>query len=165
MLKALDSPYLVGRKRGYWWKHKVDPMTLDAVLIYAQAGTGKRANLFTDYTFALWKGDALVPFTKAYSGLDNKEIEKLDRWIRRHTVEKFGPVRSVEPLHVFEIGFEGIAESKRHKSGIAVRFPRILRWRDDKPVAEADTLTNAIALLNSYTSGPTTLDIEADIEA
>ena len=159
MLKALDSPYLVGRKRGYWWKHKVDPMTLDAVLIYAQAGTGKRANLFTDYTFALWKGDTLVPFTKAYSGLDNKEIEKLDRWIRRHTTEKFGPVRSVEPLHVFEIGFEGIAESKRHKSGIAVRFPRILRWRDDKPVAEADTLANAIALLNSYTSGPTAIDI------
>lgn len=152
MLKALDSPYLVGRKRGYWWKHKVDPMTLDAVLIYAQAGTGKRANLFTDYTFALWKGEGegrmLVPFTKAYSGLDNKEIEKLDRWIRRHTVEKFGPVRSVEPLHVFEIGFEGIAESKRHKSGIAVRFPRILRWRGDKPMAEADTLASAIALLD-----------------
>ncbi|MGB3293022.1 MAG: ATP-dependent DNA ligase [Phormidesmis sp.] len=150
MLKAIDSPYLVGRKRGYWWKHKVDPMTLDAVLIYAQAGTGKRANLFTDYTFALWKGDTLVPFTKAYSGLDNAEIEKLDRWIRRHTQEKFGPVRSVEPVHVFEIGFEGIAESKRHKSGIAVRFPRILRWRTDKPVAEADTLASAIALLNSY---------------
>lgn len=154
MLKALDSPYLVGRKRGYWWKHKVDPMTLDAVLIYAQAGTGKRANLFTDYTFALWKGETLVPFTKAYSGLDNKEIEKLDRWIRRHTLEKFGPVRSVEPLHVFEIGFEGIAESKRHKSGIAVRFPRILRWRDDKPMAEADTLESAIALLSAYTSNP-----------
>jgi DNA ligase 1 len=150
MIKATDSPYLVGRKRGYWWKHKVDPMTLDAVLLYAQAGSGKRANLFTDYTFALWQGDALVPFTKAYSGLDNKEIEKLDRWIRRHTIEKFGPVRSVEPLHVFEIGFEGIAESKRHKSGIAVRFPRILRWREDKPVAEADTLANAIALLNRY---------------
>ena len=150
MLKAIDSPYLVGRKRGYWWKHKVDPMTLDAVLIYAQAGTGKRANLFTDYTFALWKGDTLVPFTKAYSGLDNAEIEKLDRWIRRHTQEKFGPVRSVEPIHVFEVGFEGIAESKRHKSGIAVRFPRILRWRTDKPVAEADTLESAIALLNSY---------------
>ena len=150
MLKAIDSPYLVGRKRGFWWKHKVDPMTLDAVLIYAQAGTGKRANLFTDYTFALWKGDTLVPFTKAYSGLDNVEIEKLDRWIRRHTQEKFGPVRSVEPVHVFEIGFEGIAESKRHKSGIAVRFPRILRWRTDKPVAEADTLESAITLLNSY---------------
>ncbi|MGC1310144.1 MAG: ATP-dependent DNA ligase [Phormidesmis sp.] len=152
MLKALDSPYLVGRKRGYWWKHKVDPMTLDAVLIYAQAGTGKRANLFTDYTFALWKGDVLVPFTKAYSGLDNAEIEKLDRWIRRNTVEKFGPVRSVEPFHVFEIGFEGIAESKRHKSGIAVRFPRILRWRGDKPMAEADTLENALALLDTYTT-------------
>jgi DNA ligase-1 len=153
MLKALDSPYLVGRKRGYWWKHKVDPMTLDAVLIYAQAGTGKRSNLFTDYTFALWKGQGegrtLVPFTKAYSGLDNAEIEKLDRWIRRHTNEKFGPVRSVEPFHVFEIGFEGIAESKRHKSGIAVRFPRILRWRTDKPMKEADTLENAIALLES----------------
>ena len=152
MLKAFDSPYLVGRKRGYWWKHKVDPMTLDAVLIYAQAGTGKRANLFTDYTFALWKGDTLVPFTKAYSGLDNAEIEKLDRWIRRHTKEKFGPVRSLEPHHVFEIGFEGIAESKRHKSGIAVRFPRILRWRTDKPLEEADTLENAIALLESYTT-------------
>lgn len=149
MLKALDSPYLVGRKRGYWWKHKVDPMTLDAVMIYAQAGTGKRSNLFTDYTFALWKGDTLVPFTKAYSGLDNAEIEKLDRWIRRHTTEKFGPVRSVEPFHVFEIGFEGIAESKRHKSGIAVRFPRILRWRTDKPTVEADTIESAIALLEN----------------
>ncbi|MEM9090070.1 MAG: ATP-dependent DNA ligase [Cyanobacteria bacterium P01_F01_bin.53] len=156
MLKALESPYLVGRKRGYWWKHKVDPMTLDAVLIYAQAGSGKRANLFTDYTFALWTGEGddtmLVPFAKAYSGLDNKEIEKLDRWVRRNTVEKFGPVRSVTPFHVFEIGFEGIAESKRHKSGIAVRFPRILRWREDKPVAEADTLANAITLLKTYHS-------------
>ena len=150
VLKAWDSPYLVGRKRGYWWKYKVDPMTLDAVLIYAQAGSGKRANLFTDYTFALWKADELVPFAKAYSGLDNQEIDKLDKWIRRHTVERFGPVRSVQPLHVFEIGFEGIAESKRHKSGISVRFPRILRWRDDKPVAEADTLETAQALLNAY---------------
>ncbi|MEO0770174.1 MAG: ATP-dependent DNA ligase [Cyanobacteria bacterium J06649_4] len=153
MLKALDSPYLVGRKRGYWWKHKVDPMTLDAVMIYAQAGSGKRANLFTDYTFALWKGEGdgktLVPFAKAYSGLDNAEINKLDRWIRRNTLEKFGPVRSVKPVHVFEIGFEGISESKRHKSGIAVRFPRILRWRTDKPVEEADTLDNAIALLDT----------------
>ena len=147
MLKALESPYLVGRKRGYWWKYKVDPMTLDAVLIYAQAGSGKRANLFTDYTFALWHGDQLVPFAKAYSGLDNKEISTLDKWIRRHTKERFGPVRSVEPTHVFEIGFEGIAESKRHKSGISVRFPRILRWRQDKPVTEADSLEAAIALL------------------
>ncbi|MEO0458909.1 MAG: ATP-dependent DNA ligase [Cyanobacteria bacterium P01_A01_bin.114] len=147
VIKAVDSPYLVGRKRGYWWKYKVEPMTLDAVLIYAQAGSGKRANLFTDYTFALWKGKELVTFAKAYSGLDNQEIETLDRWIRRHTIERFGPVRSVEPVHVFEIGFEGIAESKRHKSGISVRFPRILRWRTDKPAAEADTLDNALALL------------------
>ncbi|MEM6715473.1 MAG: ATP-dependent DNA ligase [Cyanobacteria bacterium P01_C01_bin.147] len=150
VIKAWDSPYLVGRKRGYWWKYKVDPMTLDAVLIYAQAGSGKRANLFTDYTFALWQGEDLVPFAKAYSGLDNAEIGKLDKWIRRHTTERFGPVRSVEPAHVFEIGFEGIAESKRHKSGISVRFPRILRWREDKPVAEADTLDTAKALLKNY---------------
>ncbi len=147
MLKALNSPYLVGRKRGYWWKYKVDPMTLDAVLLYAQAGSGKRANLFTDYTFALWHGEDLVPFAKAYSGLDNQEITTLDRWIRRHTRERFGPVRSVEPTHVFEIGFEGIAQSKRHKSGISVRFPRILRWRHDKPIAEADSLETALTLL------------------
>lgn len=147
MLKALDSPYLVGRKRGHWWKYKVDPMTLDAVLIYAQAGSGKRANLFTDYTFALWHGEDLVPFAKAYSGLDNKEISTLDKWIRRHTRERFGPVRSVEPTHVFEIGFEGIARSNRHKSGISVRFPRILRWRHDKPMQAADSLEAAMALL------------------
>jgi DNA ligase-1 len=147
MVKAIDSPYLVGRKRGYWWKYKVEPMSLDAVLIYAQAGSGKRANLFTDYTFALWKGDELVPFAKAYSGLDNKEINELDKWIRKHTIEKFGPVRSVEPLQVFEIGFEGISESKRHKSGISVRFPRILRQRLDKSVQEADTIASAQKLL------------------
>lgn len=151
VIKALDSPYLVGRKRGYWWKYKVDPMVLDAVLIYAQAGSGKRANLFTDYTFALWQDGDLIPFAKAYSGLDNQEIDELDKWIRRHTVEKFGPVRSVDPIHVFEIGFEGIAESNRHKSGIAVRFPRILRWRKDKPAAEADTLQAAFDLLNTVT--------------
>lgn len=150
MLKALESPYLVGRKRGYWWKYKVDPMTLDAVLIYAQAGSGKRANLFTDYTFALWQGENLVPFAKAYSGLDNQEIAVLDQWIRRHTRERFGPVRSVEPVHVFEIGFEGIAQSNRHKSGISVRFPRILRWRQDKPTQEADSLDAAIALLQIH---------------
>lgn len=147
VIKAIDSPYLVGRKRGYWWKYKVDPMSLDAVLIYAQAGSGKRANLFTDYTFALWQGDELVPFAKAYSGLDNQEIDELDKWIRKHTIEKFGPVRSVEPMQVFEIGFEGISESNRHKSGISVRFPRILRWRRDKPVAEADTVQSARELL------------------
>lgn len=149
VVKAVDSPYLVGRKRGYWWKYKVDPMTLDAVLIYAQAGSGKRANLFTDYTFALWRGEELVAFAKAYSGLDNREIEELDRWIRKHTLEKFGPVRSVEPIHVFEIGFEGIAPSTRHKSGISVRFPRILRWRKDKPAQEADTIQTALNLLQT----------------
>jgi DNA ligase-1 len=126
-------------------------MTLDAVLIYAQAGSGKRANLFTDYTFALWDGDQLVPFAKAYSGLDNSEIDELDKWIRKHTIDKFGPVRSVEPIHVFEIGFEGIAQSNRHKSGISVRFPRILRWRKDKPAIEADTLQTAFTLLETTT--------------
>jgi len=150
VIKSVNSPYLVGRKRGYWWKYKVEPMTLDAVLIYAQAGSGKRANLFTDYTFALWHEGTLVPFAKAYSGLDNAEIENLDRWIRKHTIEKFGPVRSVEPVQVFEIGFEGILRSTRHKSGIAVRFPRILRWRTDKPAAEADTLDAAFRLLEHY---------------
>ena len=127
-------------------------MTLDAVLLYAQAGSGKRANLFTDYTFALWQGENLVPFAKAYSGLDNQEIATLDKWIRRHTRERFGPVRSVEPVHVFEIGFEGIAHSKRHKSGISVRFPRILRWRHDKPIEEADSLDAAIALLETHST-------------
>ena len=150
MLKALDSPYLEGRKRGHWWKHKLDPLSLDAVLIYAQAGSGRRANLFTDYTFALWNGQqppALVTFAKAYSGLNDQEINQLDRWIRRNTLQRFGPVRSVKAEQVFEIGFEGIHASSRHKSGIAVRFPRILRWRQDKPADEADTLQTAEALL------------------
>ena len=148
MIKAWQSPYVVGRKTGNWWKHKVDPLTLDAVLLYAQAGTGRRANLYTDYTFALWTEDKkLIPFAKAYSGLDQSEIDELDHWIRRHTKEKFGPVRSLEPLQVFEIGFEGILRSTRHKSGIAVRFPRILRWRKDKKVEDADHLETAMNLL------------------
>ncbi|MFZ9620079.1 MAG: ATP-dependent DNA ligase [Prochlorococcaceae cyanobacterium] len=162
MLKALGSPYLAGRKRGHWWKHKRDPHTLDAVLLYAQAGSGRRANLFTDYTFGLWDRSAdhthaaaqsdqepprLVSFAKAYSGLGDGEITALDRWIRSHTTERFGPVRAVEPLQVFELAFEGIQRSTRHKSGIAVRFPRISRWRRDKPAAEADTLASALALL------------------
>jgi DNA ligase-1 len=148
MIKSWNSPYAVGRKTGNWWKHKVDPLTLDAVLLYAQAGSGRRANLYTDYTFALWnKEQLLVPFAKAYSGLDQSEIDELDRWIRSHTKEKFGPVRSVEAAHVFEIGFEGIARSTRHKSGIAVRFPRILRWRKDKKIEDADTLESAEQLL------------------
>jgi DNA ligase-1 len=149
MLKNKNASYTGGRKRGVWWKFKVEPYTLDAVLLYAQAGTGKRSNLFTDYTFALWHGDKLVPFAKAYSGLDDKEIEKLDRWIRRNTLEKFGPVRSLKVEKVFEIAFEGIAASTRHKSGIAVRFPRILRWRTDKQPADADTLDTACKLIDA----------------
>ena len=189
MLKALASPYRAGRRRGAWWKHKREPFRLDAVLLYAQAGSGRRANLFTDYTFGLWERplepqDAaaaemgrdepasvrrehdgpdsasvdgglplqappprLVSFAKAYSGLDDREILELDRWIRSHTTERFGPVRAVEPVQVFELAFEGLQRSGRHKSGIAVRFPRISRWRRDKPAAEADTLQAALALL------------------
>ena len=150
MLKHLASPYLSGRKRGYWWKHKRDPMTLDAVLIYAQAGRGRRANLFTDYTFALWDNQSepsssrqLVTFAKAYSGLNDSEILALDRWIRSHTRERFGPTRSVEPDLVFEIGFEGIQASRRHKCGLAVRFPRILRWRNDRTADSANTIEDA----------------------
>src|SRR5690606_928106 len=140
MLKRLGAPYQSGRRRGDWWKWKVDPLTIDAVLIYAQSGHGRRSTLFTDYTFALWEGDVLLPVAKAYSGLDDKEILALDRWIRAHTVDRFGPVRAVEPVQVFELAFEAVNLSARHKSGVAVRFPRILRWRHDKPAAEADRL-------------------------
>ena len=149
MLKRLTSSYGVGRRRGDWWKWKIDPFTIDAVLIYAQPGSGKRASLLTDYTFGVWDGDRLVPIAKAYSGLSNDEIGEMDRWIRRHTLERFGPVRHVEPLHVFELGFEAIARSTRHQSGIAVRFPRMLRWRKDKKAAEADTLGGVRALLDA----------------
>jgi DNA ligase 1 len=149
MLKRFDSPYGVGRKRGDWWKWKIDPYSVDAVLIYAQPGSGKRASLLTDYTFGVWHEGALVPFAKAYSGLSNEEIAEMDRWIRRHTRERFGPVRHVEPVQVFELGFEGIAESARHKSGIAVRFPRMLRWRKDKKPEEADTLENVRRLITA----------------
>ena len=140
MLKRWFSPYRPGRKRGDWWKWKIEPFTMDAVLIYAQPGSGRRATVFTDYTFAVWKEGELVPIAKAYSGLSDAEIDELDRWIRRHTTDRFGPVSAVEPVHVFELGFEAIARSTRHRSGIAVRFPRILRWRKDKPPQEADTL-------------------------
>ena len=152
MLKHRESPYLNGRKRGYWWKYKHNPMTLDAVLLYAQAGSGRRANLFTDYTFGLWSDTSeskIVSFAKAYSGLNDEEILELDRWIRSHTIERFGPTRSVKPELVFEIAFEGIHPSKRHKSGVAVRFPRIHRWRKDKPAAEADHLQSALSLLRN----------------
>jgi DNA ligase 1 len=155
MLKALDSSYGVGRRRGLWWKHKLEPMELDAVLLYAQAGSGRRANLYTDYTFGLWDGEGrLVTFAKAYSGLDDSEITELDRWIRRHTTERFGPVRAVEPLQVFTLGFEGLQRSSRHRSGLAVRFPRILRWRRDRTPESADSLSSAQALLEVPAAAP-----------
>lgn len=154
MLKRRDSLYGVGRTRdlGLWWKWKIDPFSVDAVLIYAQRGHGRRASLYTDYTFAVWDDSApgervLVPFAKAYSGLTDEEMRKVDAIIRKTTIEKFGPVRSVTPTLVFELGFEGIALSKRHKSGVAVRFPRMLRWRTDKSVEDADTLATLQGLL------------------
>ena len=149
MLKRRTSAYGVGRKRGDWWKWKIEPYSIDAVLIYAQPGSGRRASLLTDYTFGVWDGGELVPIAKAYSGLSNEEIAEMDAWIRRHTRERFGPVRHVEPVHVFELGFEAIAASSRHRSGIAVRFPRMLRWRRDKKPEEADTLQSVAALLDA----------------
>ncbi|WP_444666690.1 ATP-dependent DNA ligase [Cereibacter changlensis] len=147
MLKRLSSSYHVGRKRGDWWKWKLDPYTVDAVMLYAQSGSGRRATLFTDFTFGVWDGDQLVPFTKAYSGLTDAEFRKITDWVKKHTLERFGPVRRVPPELVFELAFEGIQASPRHKSGIALRFPRMLRWRQDKPVAEIDTIDNLRALL------------------
>ena len=154
MLKARDGLYGVGRTKdmGVWWKWKGDPFSVDAVLIYAQRGHGRRASLYSDYTFAVWDGPAgsertLVPFAKAYSGLTDEEMRKVDAIVRKTTVEKFGPVSSVTPSMVFELGFEGIALSKRHKSGIAVRFPRMLRWRQDKTVEDADNLATLQDLL------------------
>lgn len=147
MLKRATSPYGVGRRKGDWWKWKVNPYSIDAVLIYAQRGHGKRASLYTDYTFGVWQEGKLVPVAKAYSGLDDKEIRQVDDFIRKNTLEKFGPVRTVKPQLVFEIAFEGIQHSPRHKSGIAVRFPRIARWRTDKPMEEADTIYTLAALI------------------
>lgn len=140
MIKCADSGYVSGRKRGVWWKWKRAPLHIDAVLLYAQAGHGRRANLYTDYTFAVWQGDQLVPFAKAYSGLTDAEIREVDAWIKAHTLDRFGPVRQVSPGLVFELGFEQVQPSKRHKSGVAVRFPRILRWRRDKKAEEANQL-------------------------
>lgn len=147
MLKRWSSTYQSGRKRGDWWKWKIDPLTIDCVLLYAQSGSGRRSNLYTDYTLAVWKDKELIPVTKAYSGLTDEELSEMDRWIKKHTVEKFGPVRSVEPKHVFEIAFEGIQPSSRHKAGVALRFPRIHRWRKDKVPEEADTLDDVKKLL------------------
>lgn len=149
MLKRADSPYSVGRVTGHWWKWKVEPYTCDAVLVYAQRGTGRRASLYTDYTFAVWDQDQLVPFAKAYSGLTDEEIREVDRFVRNNIVEKFGPVRSVTPELVFELAFENIQISNRHKSGVAVRFPRIVRWRHDKQSRDADTLATVKAMVLS----------------
>lgn len=140
ILKKKSSHYGVGRRRGSWWKYKIDAHSIDTILLYAQPGQGWRANLYTDYTFGVWNGKELVPIAKAYSGLSQDEIYELDHWIRRNTLEKYGPVRKVKAEQVFEIAFEGIQESKRHKAGIALRFPRIYRWRKDKLPGECDSL-------------------------
>lgn len=150
MLKRKNSIYQTGRKRGDWWKWKIDALTVDAVMIYAQKGSGRRSNLFTDYTFAVKDGDKLVPFAKAYSGLTDKEFAQVDAFVKRNAIEKFGPVRTVKPELVFELAFEGIQESKRHKSGVALRFPRISRWRHDKKVEEINTLTDLKNMLHFY---------------
>lgn len=152
MFKRNDSTYGVGRKKGDWWKWKLDPFSIDAVLTYAMRGSGRRANLFTDYTFALWQTNEdgnkeLVTFAKAYSGLTDAEFRMVDDYIKKNTLERFGPVRSVTPKLVFEIGFEGIAFSGRHKSGVATRFPRILRWRHDKTIEEANTIDDLKAMI------------------
>jgi DNA ligase-1 len=156
MLKRLDSAYGAGRRRGDWWKWKVEAHTIDAVLTAAQRGSGKRASLYTDYTFGVWDAGALVTIAKAYSGLTDAEIRQVDAFIRRNMIEKFGPVRTVKPELVFELAFEGLNLSKRHKSGIAVRFPRIIRMRQDKSAVEADTLDNVRALLADQASEETT---------
>src|SRR5690606_11812603 len=140
MLKHKQSPYHVGRKKGDWWKWKIDPMTIDAVLLYAQKGSGRRSAYYTDYTFGVRQGDQLVTIAKAYSGLTDKEIQEVSRFINKNALEKFGPVRTVRPELVFEIAFEGISFSNRHKSGVALRFPRIVRWRHDKTVVEIDDI-------------------------
>ena len=150
MLKRKASEYQVGRKRGDWWKWKIDPLVIDAVMIYAQKGAGRRSNLYTDYTFAVRDGDKLVGFTKAYSGLTDKEFAQVDNFVKRNSIEKFGPVRTVKPELVFEIAFEGIAASNRHKSGVALRFPRISRWRHDKKADEINTLDDLKKMLEQY---------------
>ena len=149
MLKQKASAYHVGRKKGDWWKWKLDPLTIDAVMIYAQKGSGRRSSKYTDYTFAVKKDDALVTVAKAYSGLTNDEITEISRWVNKNAIEKFGPVRTVKPELVFEIAFEGIALSNRHKSGVALRFPRIKRWRKDKLASEIDTIETVKALITN----------------
>jgi DNA ligase-1 len=150
MLKRKNSIYQVGRKRGDWWKWKIDALTIDCVMVYAQKGSGRRSNLYTDYTFAVKDGDKLVTFTKAYSGLTDKEFAQVDNFVKRNSIEKFGPVRTVKPELVFEIAFEGIAASSRHKSGVALRFPRISRWRKDKKPDEINTIEDLKSMLKMY---------------
>ena len=150
MLKRKNSEYKDGRKRGDWWKWKIDPLTIDAVMIYAQKGSGRRSNLYTDYTFAVKDGDNLVTFAKAYSGLTDKEFAQVDNFVKRNSIEKFGPVRTVKPELVFELAFEGIAESKRHKSGVALRFPRMSRWRKDKKPEDINTLDDLKMMLKVF---------------
>ena len=149
VIKNKNSKYISGRKKGNWWKYKIDPMQLDGVLIYAKPGSGKRADLYTDYSFALWENNNLVKFASAYSGLSNEEIKELDKWIRKNTLERYGPVRSVKPELVFEISFDNVQLSKRHKSGIALRFPRITKWRKDKNIYDADNLENAFKMIKN----------------
>ncbi|MFB6197077.1 MAG: ATP-dependent DNA ligase, partial [Halobacteriaceae archaeon] len=149
VLKRLDAEYVDGRQRGYWWKWKVDPLELDTILLYAQMGHGKRGNIFSDYTLGVWNGDELVPVAKAYSGLTDEELEEMDAWIRSHTEEKYGPVRSVPPEHVFELQFDGIVASDR-KAGASLRFPRINRWRRDLSPDDADSLDRVHDLLRRY---------------
>jgi DNA ligase-1 len=153
MLKKKDSAYQVGRRRGDWWKWKIDPLTIDAVMVYAAKGSGRRSNLYTDYTFAVRDGDKLVTFAKAYSGLTDKEFAQVDAFVKRNSLEKFGPVRTVKPELVFELAFEGIAASTRHKSGVALRFPRMHRWRKDKTVDEINTLDDLKKMLEQYGKG------------
>lgn len=150
MLKRKSSIYQSGRKRGDWYKWKIDPLTIDGVMIYAQKGHGRRSNLFTDYTFAVRDGEQLISFAKAYSGLTDKEFAEVDAFVKKNALEKFGPVRTVKPELVFEIAFEGIAPSSRHKSGVALRFPRMNRWRKDKPVSEINTLDDLKKILTLY---------------
>ncbi len=148
MLKRADGPYLSGRVKGEWWKWKRAPLTLDTVLMYAQRGHGKRSSFYSDYTFGVWRADGeLVPIGKAYSGYTDEELAWLDRWIRNHTVDRFGPVREVEKQLVLEVAFDAAQRSSRHKSGVALRFPRIARIRRDKPAEEADRLEAALALI------------------
>ena len=149
MIKRRDSPYLAGRMKGPWFKWKLDPVVVDAVLLYAQRGHGKRSGFYSDFTFGVWHGAELVPVGKAYFGFTDAELKDLDRFVRNHTIERFGPMRSVARSKVVEVAFEGLNRSSRHKSGVAMRFPRINRIRDDKPASEADHLETLQAMLPS----------------